>query len=107
MGVTVSPVKIINVRVNAQSPQRVTGTSIFYGSSNALSEANTALTIAQEAFNEANTALIIAQESYNEANNKVSRAGDTMTGSLVIEADITANNANFNRTTTVLDAGFF
>lgn len=93
MGVTVNPIKTINVRVNSQSQQRVTSTASFYGSSNAVEQANAALTLAQSAFNAANT--------------KVSKAGDNMTGSLAINGDISANNANFNTTVTKIDGGTF
>lgn len=93
MGVTVNPIKTINVRVNSQSPQRVASTSAFYGSSNVVAQANAALTLAQNAFDAANT--------------KVSKSGDTMTGSLTINGNISANNANFNTTVTKIDGGTF
>lgn len=85
--------KTINVRVNAQSPQRVSSTASFYGSSNSVYQASAALTLAQNAFDAANT--------------KVSKFGDSMTGSLTINGDISANNANFNTTVTKIDGGTF
>lgn len=93
MGVTVNPIKTINVRINGQNPKRVTSIATFYGSSDALAEANAAIRIAQDAYNVATSI----------ANTKVDRAGDTITGSLAINGNLSANNASFNQTISLTD----
>lgn len=93
MGVTVKPIQTVNVRVNAQKPTRISSTAVFVGSSDVAAQANLALSVAQNAFDAANT--------------KVSKFGDTMSGSLTINGDISAINANFTVTTTVIDGGTF
>ena len=51
----------------------------------AYNQANNALSLAQASYNTANSTLLLAQASYNTANNKVDKAGDTMTGTLIVE----------------------
>jgi hypothetical protein len=89
MGVTVKPIQTINVRVNSQNQSRVTGTSTFIGSN--------------ESGSQANLALQMAQSAYDAANTKVSKSGDTMTGDLIIDADIYASNGVFSK----IDGGSF
>ena len=70
--VIVNPVQQINVRVNQGNQQTVSTTATFVGSST-------------DAAQTANAALVLAQSAYNTANTKVSKAGDTMTGNLIIQ----------------------
>jgi multidrug resistance efflux pump len=83
--VIVNPVQQINVRVNQGNQQTVHSTATFVGSdSNAAQAANTALQLAQAAYNSANAGISLANSAYSTANTKVSKAGDTMTGNLII-----------------------
>lgn len=80
--VIVNPVQTISVRVNQGLQTTVSGTSQFIGSS--FSQANAAITLAQAAFDTANAA-------YSTANTKVSKSGDTMTGNLVVMANVNSS----------------
>jgi hypothetical protein len=80
--VTVLPPQKITVRQSNQQQSRVQ--TITYGNYNTLGliqhiydEANLAISVAQTANNTANIAL-------STANNKVDKAGDTMTGTLIV-----------------------
>jgi hypothetical protein len=80
--VIVNPVQTISVRVNQGLQTTVSGTSQFVGSS--FSQANAALIMAQAAYDTANAA-------YGTANTKVSKSGDTMTGNLVVLANVNSS----------------
>lgn len=70
--VTVRPIQQISVRVNQQNQQTVHSTATFIGAADVRSQVNTAIQLAQSA--------------YDTANTKVSKAGDTMTGNLIVTA---------------------
>jgi hypothetical protein len=75
--ITVKPINSISVRVNQGTTQTVSGTTTFVGGTSASAQANAALALAQSAFNAANT--------------KVSKSGDTMTGNLVVMANVNSS----------------
>lgn len=103
MPVTVNPIQRVNVRVGSSINQNPVQTTVqFIGASNpdisgAVSNAATAIVLAQSAFNAANNAA-------NTANNKVDRSGDTMTGTLNIQSDIIVSGQYFGGT---IDGGTF
>lgn len=101
--VTVNPVQTVSVRVNPGVRSTVKTTSTFVGSGDATeiaiqarATANLALTTAENANTTATLALV-------EVQNKVSKTGDTMSGALIINNDLTLAN-NFYGT---IDGGTF
>lgn len=100
VNVTVNPINTINVKINQNRPQVVSGTSTFIGSFSAQQQIDEIVELAQNASNTANSSYIIAISAYNEANNKLDLTGGTITGNLSVTGIITANNE-------ILDAGTF
>jgi hypothetical protein len=94
---------INNVKVQLNNQQTPTVTTISYGSQTGLQSAITA----NAAFAQANAAFVKANSSSNTANNSVSRSGDTMTGSLTVNSNLTVlGQANVITRLNVGSAGF-
>jgi uncharacterized protein (DUF1778 family) len=96
----------INVRVNQGNQATIRGTTTFLGSANVQSIVNEALNTAQHALDAANVAINIAQNSYNVSNTKLDITGGEITGSLVVDHDLTVAN-NITASHETIDAGFF
>ena len=111
--VTVNPVNTINVRVNQTGPRVVTGATTFVGSADVQQQVTQIGIVAQNASDTANTALsqvnaayTLAQNAYDAANTKLSLSGGTITGSLIINQNLTVSNTIYANTETI-DAGLF
>lgn len=102
MAVTVKPIQTVNVRVAGTPRPVVSSTTTFVGGQ-VNDVANTALVLANSAYQHANSAYDEANTAYGLANTAVQRAGDTMTGSLIVNANVYTTGTFFG----TVDGGMF
>jgi hypothetical protein len=76
------------------------GTRIITFANSAFTQANTANTNAINSGTYANAAFIQANSAYNNSNTKVSKSGDTMTGSLTLSGNVYASSIYADKITT-------
>jgi hypothetical protein len=85
--VRVNPIQSVNVRVNQRNQAVVSGTSTFVAATDAQAQIDYALQQANTAVSAANQALALANTANANVSSKISKSGDTMTGSLTFSGE--------------------